>query len=243
MVCAAYKSRSLKCLLTEAVKRLLYTIHVYVCLHLNEICHKGVVERVLVEGWRKEGGGGTMSIIKIQLPNLIENHCEVYLEIFRWQQGIIRYKEEHVWDFIPAALAKCCWVFRLTWWCNLKIRSSPQNVSLDLQTLAKWRWPGQSQDKDTKVWKWFCVRKKKEKSHPHFFCASWFGSLKTALNWKQSLAQNRTRSMWCIQIHAHIVQLGSSFPLLAIGVCKDKKNLLWPKNSNRSSEKKTVKDI
>lgn len=142
-------------------------------------------------------GEKTMSIIKIQLPNLIENHRKVYLEIFRWQRGIIRYEEEHVWVFIPAALAKCCWVFWLTSWCNLKIWSSPQNVSSDLQTLAKWRWPGQSQDKDTKVWKWFCVRKIKKLNKNHaliYFifliflcvCASWFESLQTALNWKQS---------------------------------------------------------
>lgn len=47
LVSAAHKSKTFKCSLTEVAERLLHFADIDVCLHLNEVLHKGIAEGIL----------------------------------------------------------------------------------------------------------------------------------------------------------------------------------------------------
>lgn len=83
LVSAAYKSKTFKCSLTEVAERLLHFVDIDVCLHLNEILHKGIAEGILTGGERVKE---MVYNIKIQLLKLVEDHCKVYLQTFWIQQ-------------------------------------------------------------------------------------------------------------------------------------------------------------
>lgn len=75
LLSAAYKNKTFKCSLTEVAERLLHSANIDVCLHLNEILHKGIAQGILT-------GGGVaveemMYNIKIQMLELIEDCCKV----------------------------------------------------------------------------------------------------------------------------------------------------------------------
>lgn len=57
LVSAAYKSKTFKCSLTEVAERLLHFADIDVCLHLNEVLHKGIAEGILTGGegeWKRQ---------------------------------------------------------------------------------------------------------------------------------------------------------------------------------------------
>lgn len=64
LVSAAYKSKTFKCSLTELAERLLHFVDIDVCLHLNEVLHKGIAQGILTGAGRVEE---TMHNIKIRL--------------------------------------------------------------------------------------------------------------------------------------------------------------------------------
>lgn len=55
LVSAAYKSKTFKCSLTEVAECLLHFADIDVCLHLNEVLHKGIAEGILTMGRESKG--------------------------------------------------------------------------------------------------------------------------------------------------------------------------------------------
>lgn len=165
------------------------------------ISMKFFTKELLREFWQ-EGGGGvggsaeeTTNNIKIQLLKLIEVRWKKFISRLSGDSEparIIRYKDDGSGrSFIPAALAEWGGATRQSLWCTWRIRSSPRNTCLDLQTSARWHWPKQRKHKDKKVWNGLASVRLLNLGRRCLCVCVWVCEGCSAL--KTKFAQNRTR--------------------------------------------------